>query len=154
MARFYRHVLSAETGIAPRAENGPLALAAIAARIGGTARRGELVACFAPAPATRHLLVYAARVARVISAPGYAAQYGFAGRCMHRTRRVAEDEAFAPVVIFDAAQTWYFGAHPMPVPEHLCTGRGPGALPADPRALLAWLRSDFAPAQQGGTIAC
>lgn len=180
MDRFYRYVLADDNGTAPCGQHGLLSLATCKPSIRRTAKVGDLIAAFAPSPFPRDMLAYAARVAKVVDWPDYVtahayparndAVYGFSPNGdvsrlrpgYHPTERHLYQDLSGPVLIFDPAETWYFGENPQALPAHLqwCsiggkgsgTGRGHRVDEADlddADSLLAWLKRTYAPGFHG-----
>lgn len=180
MARFYRYVLADDNGTAPCPQDGLLTLATCKPAVRRTARTGDLIAAFAPSPFPRDMLAYAARVRDVVEWPVYAAKYAYPGRNdavyafrpdgqvtrlregYHLTGRHLNQDLSGPVLIFDPAETWYFGENPQALPKHLqwCSIGGKGSrsgqghrvdevdLDADD-SLLTWLKRTYAPGFHG-----
>ena len=182
MARFYRYVLADDNGTAPCPQAGMLTLATCKPAIRRTARAGDLIAAFAPSPFPWGMLAYAARVLEVVEWPEYTAKYGYPDRNdavyaflsdgqvrrlregYHPTDRHLTQDLSGPVLIFDPAETWYFGEKLQALPKHLqwCsiggkgsgTGRGHRVDEVDLEAddsLLAWLKRTYAPGFHGAS---
>ena len=180
MARFYRYVLADDNGTAPCPQNGLLTLATCKPRIRRTAKPGDLIAAFAPSPSPRHMLAYAARVLKVVDWRDYASRYAFPDRNdavyafppeggvtrlregYHPTATERDRDLSGPVLIFDPAETWYFGEKLQALPKHLhrCSygGKGSGYGQGhcvdeidlnDDDSLLTWLKRTYAPGFHG-----
>ena len=180
MARFYRYVLADDNGTAPCPQNGLLTLATCKPAIRRTARAGDLIAAFAPSPFPRDMLAYAARVLEVVEWSTYVSEHAYPRRNdavysflpdgqvkrlragYHPTDHHMSQDLSGPVLIFDPAETWYFGENPQALPKHLewCsiggkgsgTGRGHRVDEVDLDAedsLLTWLKRTYAPGFHG-----
>ena len=180
MARFYRYVLADDNGTAPCPQDGLLTLATCKPAVRRTAQAGDLIAAFAPAPFPRDMLAYAARVLDVVEWTAYSAKYAYPGRAdavyafpadgrvtrlregIHPTDHHMAQDLSGQVLMFDPAETWYFGETPQALPKHLqwCsiggkgsgTGRGHRVDEVDLHAddsLLTWLKRTYAPGFHG-----
>lgn len=163
-----RYILRHDTGIAPCVDDGLLTLATCKPTIRRTARAGDWVMGYRPSPAPRGLVVWAGRVSEVIDVGDYERRHR--GRLdaiyrakassgferlrpdYHSEEREFRKDTSAPVLVFDRDATWYFGAEPRMMPEHLMhlagAGRGHrvgGVNDGDPTALQAWLETIGSP---------
>ncbi len=180
MAQFYRYVLADDNGTAPCPQNGLLTLATCKPKVRKTTGAGDLIAAFAPSPCPMHMLAYAARVREVVEWPAYASKYAYPSRNdavyaflpdghvtrlredYHTTDHHKAQDLSARVLIFDPAETWYFGKNLQELPKHLqwCSIGGKGSrngrghnvdevdLDADD-SLLTWLKRTYAPGFHG-----
>jgi hypothetical protein len=172
MTRIFRYILMSDTGMAPCVAGGLVSLATCKPKIRATAIEGDWVLGFVPSPGPRGLLVWAGRVAKPLEVGDYEALYrgrpdaqyrrkrGGGYRRLDPTYHPGPDEIrkdlSAPVLTFDPAATWYFGAHPRMLPDSLlglaAGGRGHrvnGATASDAIVLADWLASVAQPGVHG-----
>lgn len=167
MTRILRYILQHDTGMAPCIDHGLVSLATCKPKIRASAKLGEWVVGFRPSPAPRGLVVWAGQVAESIEV----AEYERLHSCKRRGGRADavyreltnggferlrpqyhpgadefRQDTSAPVLLFDARTTWYFGCEPEMLPEHLLHiatgGRGHrvnGTQEGDAVALQTWL---------------
>lgn len=171
-ARIYRYVHVSDDGAAPCIDGGQITLATCKPRVRGSARPGDWVLGFFPRPAPPGLVGWAARVERKVPAEDYESAYR--GR-RDAVYRFAPDGSFtrlrggyhdhpddvrkdlsAPALVFDPAESWYFGDRPRLLPEDLmhlaASGQGHrvnGRRPGDEAALRAWLAGAGPPGIHG-----
>ena len=180
MSRFYRYVLADDNGTAPCPQHDLLTLATCKPAIRRTAKPGDMIAGFAPSPFPRDILAYAARVREIMSWQEYSQEFSYPSRRdavygftpdghilrlragYHPTENHLRKDLSGPVVIFDPAETWYFGNQPQALPPHLhwCSigGQGSGggighrvdAVDLDAEdSILTWLKKTYAPGFHG-----
>lgn len=162
MIRIFRYILQVDTGMAPCIDNCIVSLATCKPKIRSSARAGDWVMGFRPSPAPRGLLVWAARVAYYMEVGHYERCFRGRSDAIYRAKsrggfqRLRPDyhpgeeefrkDTSSPVLLFDEAATWYFGAEPHLLPDHLmhlrAAGRGHrvnGVNDEDASALESWL---------------
>lgn len=163
MTRLFRYILTVDIGMAPCIDRGVLTLATCKPSIRASAVAGDWVIGFRPRPEDRGHVAWAGRVAEVLDVGDYEQAHRGRSDAVYRKRpdggfdRLRPDyhpgeaemlrDVSAPVLVFDAAATWYFGAAPRALPPgliHLAAGgrghRVTGTRPTDAADLLRWLR--------------
>lgn len=174
MNRLYRYVIAHDTGDAPCIDNGILTLATCKPVTRRKASAGDWVAGFVGSPAPLGVLVWAARVVRKMDWPSFVDEYsGRRDACYAMTEdgnwtRQRPDyhphpdqmrkDLSEPVLIFDPAETWYFGSRPVSLPGHLVQlgAKGRGHRVTDDEVVIAkfanWLRASFAAGFHGDPV--
>jgi hypothetical protein len=164
MIRIFRYILKTDNGMAPCIDGELLSLATCKPKIRSSARPGDWVMGFYPKPKPRGVLAWAARVERCLSVGDYQLQFTTRSDAVYR---LLEDGSYerlrpayhdknksfrkdisAPVLVFDRAETWYFGGSPQQLPPGLthlaASGQGHrvrGVADGDVATLTAWLRN-------------
>lgn len=170
MTRIFRYILAVDVGMAPCVEGGLITLATCKPRIRASAKAGDWVLGFAPAPLPRGLLAWAGRVADTLPIGEYERRYRRRRDAVYREQRdgtfrrlrpdyhpepdaIRKDLA-AGALIFEPAASWYFGRVLRELPAELMhlapTGRGHrvnGSRPDDAALLEHWLRLQTSEAQ-------
>ncbi|WP_197054332.1 hypothetical protein [Sphingomonas sp. 37zxx] len=172
MTRILRYILQHDSGVAPCIDHGLVTLATCKPKIRSGTQPGEWVVGCRPSPAPRGVVVWAGRVAQVLDVGDYERAYRGRSDAVYRAnasggfKRLRPDyhpgdeefrkDTSAPVLIFDEAATWYFGADPQMMPDglmHLAAGgrghRVAGVNDGDARALQSWLASIAPPGVHG-----
>ncbi len=172
MTRILRYILQHDSGMAPCIDAGLVSLATCKPKIRSSAKLGEWVMGFYPRPHPRGLVTWAGRVDHKVDVGDYERQYRGRSDAVYRAKRdggykrLRTDYHFqpdefrkdtsAPVLIFDAKATWYFGRNPQMLPDHLlhlaAGGRGHRVRDVkeeDAIALEEWLESIAQPGIHG-----
>lgn len=144
MTRIYRYILDTDCGMAPCFDDGLISLATCKPGIRKHAQEGDWVAGFWPGSNHRGLLVWAGRVMRSMSTGAYRRSHSKRSDAVYEQRgddtfvrlkrgyhcdpKQMERDVGNPVLLFERAGSWYFGASPRELPDgltHLAAeGRG------------------------------
>ena len=135
MTRIYRYILPHDTGMAPCSEGKFISLATCKPVIRRVARQGDWVLGFRPGSLERGHVLWAGKVAEVMTHGDYQrehprrsdAVYGMRAdgdyeRLVpdyHPSKKEMERDLSAPVLIFDAAASLYLEGQPEPLPPEL-----------------------------------
>lgn len=172
MTRILRYILKHDTGMAPCIDGGLVSLATCKPQIRKGAKLGEWIIGCRPSPEGLGRVVWAGRVADSIEVGNYERLHRGRSDAIYRAKpgggfkrlrphyHAGESElrkdTSAPVLILDPDATWYFGANPHTLPEHLShlapQGRGhrvDKVKEGDAVALQAWLASILPPGVHG-----
>lgn len=172
MTRIFRYILKTDTGMAPCIDRALVSLATCKPKIRVSGKIGDWVIGCRPSPAPRGLVVWAGRIASVNEVGDYERQYRgrsdavYRGKLdggferlrpdYHRGEKEFRKDISGPALVFDANATWYFGADPQMLPDHLihlaARGQGHrvnGVVDGDAHSLHEWLMSVARPGIHG-----
>lgn len=135
MTRIYRYILETDCGMAPCIDDGMISLATCKPGIRKHAQQGDWVAGFWPGSDHRGLLVWAGRVGATMSTGDYQRShpnrqdaayeertdggYEPLKRGYHCGQEAMDRDTDHPVLLFDRAASWYWGARPRDLPPEL-----------------------------------
>ena len=134
MTKIYRYILATDNGMAPCIDGGFFSLATCMPGIRKMARDGDWVAGFMPGSGNCGELVWAGRVERTLPTGKYQSTHPSRRDAVYRQcatgferllkgyhcdpKQQARDTA-NPVLVYSAAQSWYFGSKPRQLPDWL-----------------------------------